>query len=241
MREDGEVLNPRGAEQWHPTRLGGAGAAVPPKLSLRVGVKAEGRGVLARTARCPWGTACSRVSFGCRRWAWGLGTPGQCCNGHRPLGTFATSWHLQERKLHPQLSHPMSWAQATGVTSVKWRGLEYRECREAFANSGLWATPRLGQGTESSLERCPRGSRYGRGQGGSSLYVHSPLASLVHTEMLWHHAGCQGLQLLSHHHADPPHPVGASDQEPAVDPCDCPARVFLLNDHPGQPSLSAGL
>ena len=73
MREDGEVLNPRGAEQWHPTRLGGAGAAVPPKLSLRVGVKAEGRGVLARTARCPWGTACSRVSSGAEGGPGGLG------------------------------------------------------------------------------------------------------------------------------------------------------------------------
>lgn len=103
---------------------------------------------------------------------------------------------------------------------MKWRGLEYRERHEAFANSGLWATPRPGQGTESSLERCPRGSGYRRGQGGSSLYVHSPLASLIRTEMLWHHAGCQGLQLLFHHHTDPPHPVGASDQEPAVDPCD---------------------
>ena len=34
---------------------------------------------------------------------------------------------------------------------------------------------------------------YRRGQGGSSLYVHSLLASLIHTEILWHRAGCQGL------------------------------------------------
>ena len=151
MREDGEVLNPRGAEQWHPTRLGGAGAAVPPKLSLRVGVKAEGRGVLARTARCPWGTACSRVSFGCRRWAWGLGTPGQCCNGHRPLGTFATSWHLQERKLHPQLSPPMSWAQATGGP-----GRGHTAARLRAHNWESSARCRAGRVTSTPTPLCPQ-------------------------------------------------------------------------------------
>lgn len=95
--------------------------ADPEGLPLwRVGGKAEVRGVLAGTARRPWGAACSGVSFGCRRWARGLGTPGQCCNGHRPLGTSAASRHCQERKLRPLPSPPVSWARATGVTSVKW-------------------------------------------------------------------------------------------------------------------------
>lgn len=77
---------------------------LPPR---RVRGKAEVRGGLAGTARRPWGAACSGVSFGCRRRALGLGTPGQSCDGRGPLGTSATSGasRSENRILSPALPY----------------------------------------------------------------------------------------------------------------------------------------
>ena len=93
MREDGEVLNPRGQGSGTQCVWEVLGLRCLPKLSLRVCPSggSEGRQRGAGSSPAQHGVPGAPPALGCPSGAeggpGGLGTPGQCLNGHRPLGT----------------------------------------------------------------------------------------------------------------------------------------------------------